>query len=1257
MFVSHTSELSSHPSRNPGERSYIERVKEAVATAKHVPQQMEQFPAVDESPSIYDGRRVRDCNVYMGIHGLRWGSPVRDQPELSYTEQEYETATAAGIPRLLFLLDPNSSELNLPQEALQDPQFGLRQEAFRQRLLNESGCIVKFFRSPDHLADLVYRSLKELERLSGYREGGRSDWSWPKPWDFRAYRLEKRQGFVGRQWLFEEVRRWAAGESSPAGRAQALLIGADYGVGKSAFLAELIDTGAAGVAIATQHFCSTEQDATLSPSVFVRSMAGQLAEALPSYRQALEADDAKSLRDVLDQADQSQDPQKAFLAFDQAVLAPLLAIEAPPSPMLLVVDAIDEALDPRSTGRTATPATIVQLLARYANRLPPWLKLLATSRRRPDVMKALRQGFVLKELDAEEGQNLDDLLDYSKGRCGTQPLEGLINATGLSTSEVAEFLSTKEQSRGKFLYVVRVLKDLETGLLPLASREDLERLPPGLDGFYGDAFERRFPTEESYALVRDILGVLCEAREPIGRRELAAILQRNEREIGVSLLPLHDLLRLQPVAVECDGVSVKEVLHSFDHASLAQWLSEEDEWLMQRAGRFAVDRAEAAARIRAWSLAEVAAQRAHTWDFLVRHLLDYLPDVQRRAVQSELLGRFSWLDARLRLVGINALLEDFEHAEPTGSAIEIRNFIRQSRQALFLSRTGETEHFASQILSRLPLSTQFAEIKSLRKCAAIFLKDNNKTLPIDSSLTQTRQLLEEISVDWLRSIAEVAGEKIVIGNRTGSIDLWDIRLGKSVGSTKCEGRSTGIVAAVDHLCIAVAVDNNIQIWNSDLSRCDALLEGHTAEITTLLHIGGDKLASSSKDGTVRIWDTRNQVNSEVIQNNSLHVAVIGMAGADCIVITDINKIFIWNHVSREFLAWFQAEGYSIHHVSKLEGSRFLCHIDNEIRVWDANISAWSDSILQGIKKIARIADKRYAVVSSSGFLSFWDYENKVSVPFAKVGPGVFSLMPLGSHLLTLCQTLTGFDFSIRIYNMRIVHSDINGVEGHCIDALAISNGRILTGSRFDDTIYCYDPMTREVNTSFAGHWSYVAMLSAMGGRLWQEETKSTNLLKNASWHGACLLLHDGRIIYQLGKDGSPFIWDPFNAERKRISMNTDDTVTALAQNSYGLVALGTWKAKLYLWNDSEGLRLVDLVGHSDRINSIEAIGSNCFATGSSDRTIRLWKIGRYSSESTIAFIADSPIMTIAFYEPLTLLMAGDASGRLHWLKLPESLSA
>ena len=114
--------------------SYVAAVERAVFAAGHVVVDMADFPAADRPASELCAERVRGCDVYVGVLGTRYGSPVRDRPEVSYTELEFDTATAAGLPRLMFLLDTDSADIGIPVSRLIDREFGDRQEAFRRRV-------------------------------------------------------------------------------------------------------------------------------------------------------------------------------------------------------------------------------------------------------------------------------------------------------------------------------------------------------------------------------------------------------------------------------------------------------------------------------------------------------------------------------------------------------------------------------------------------------------------------------------------------------------------------------------------------------------------------------------------------------------------------------------------------------------------------------------------------------------------------------------------------------------------------------------------------------------------------------------------------------------------------------------------------------------------------------------------------------------------------------------------------------------------
>ena len=119
---------------------------------------MEDFGARDCEPEEFCRKTVRNCDVFVGIVGLLYGScpPGSDR---SFTELEYEAAVEERKPRLIFLAPETFS---LPGTLREDDDKQKQQQIFRARMDDER--VRCSFTSSDDLATQALAALHNLKQ-------------------------------------------------------------------------------------------------------------------------------------------------------------------------------------------------------------------------------------------------------------------------------------------------------------------------------------------------------------------------------------------------------------------------------------------------------------------------------------------------------------------------------------------------------------------------------------------------------------------------------------------------------------------------------------------------------------------------------------------------------------------------------------------------------------------------------------------------------------------------------------------------------------------------------------------------------------------------------------------------------------------------------------------------------------------------------------------------------------------------------------
>src|SRR5271157_352880 len=446
--------------------------------------------------------------------------------------------------------------------------------------------------------------------------------------DFGPFLYDKRRDFCGREWLFQRIDAWRADRD----RHRALLITGDPGIGKSAIVAQLVHLNPGGQVLA-YHCCRADTPETLRPGRFIRGLAGMIASQLEGYASQL---DDPQVEAALGEARCETDPASAL---EEGILNPLHRVPTPAGgTRYILIDALDEALAVRDG------LSIVTLLSpSRLDRLPCWLRVVATTRKEPDVLRRL-SGLRAEEIRADERNNLDDIERFLAHRLGQPRLQGRLQASGVSPEEAIRRL--REKSGGNFLWSEQALLGLETGSYDFAH---LDALPTGLTGLYTAFFERHFPDDDSYAPARRVLEVVTAALEPLTPTEIAAV---TGRDLDYALPPLLD--RLAAYLPDRDG------RRAVFHKSFADWLTETQD--PRPAGRFFVSPRRGHERLADWCWAEYQRGAEKMSPYALRHLPAQMVEAARWDDLAALLRDLPFLEAKAEAGYVFDLAADFAHS-------------------------------------------------------------------------------------------------------------------------------------------------------------------------------------------------------------------------------------------------------------------------------------------------------------------------------------------------------------------------------------------------------------------------------------------------------------------------------------------------------------------------------------------------------------------------------------------------------------------
>ncbi|HOB54012.1 MAG TPA: NACHT domain-containing protein [Acidobacteriota bacterium] len=381
-------------------------------------------------------------------------------------------------------------------------------------------------------------------------------------------------------------------------------------------------------------------------------------------------------------------------------------------------------------------------------------------------------------------------------------------------------------------------------------------------------------------------------------------------------------------------------------------------------------------------------------------------------------------------------------------------------------------------------------------------------------------------------------------------------------------------------------DNTVRIWDAESGAELAILRGHEREVTSVAFSpDGRRIASGSGDNTVRLWDAESGTELVILRGHQHVVSSVVYSPDGCRIASGSldSTVRVWDAGSGANPAIMRSHEGSVYSVSYSPDGRKIASgsEENTVRIWDAETGG-ELALFQG-----------HEVVTLRGV-----WVN--SVAFSPDGRRIVSGLK-GSN-----------DEMVLVWDVES-GTEMVSLRGHesWVDSVAYSpDGRkIASGGSVDKTVRIWDASSGEELAVLRGHESGVNCVS---------------------------FSPDGRRVVSSSDDGTVRIWDVFNWTEQVVPQgDVEVTRVSCSPDGHRIISVSEDRTAAQVWNVDNGVLLAVIPGSEDGIISVSfSPDGRKFAICSMglSQTIKVWDAenwtelvvlrGIYKNVITVSFSPD-----------------------------------
>ncbi len=531
-------------------------------------------------------------------------------------------------------------------------------------------------------------------------------------------------------------------------------------------------------------------------------------------------------------------------------------------------------------------------------------------------------------------------------------------------------------------------------------------------------------------------------------------------------------------------------------------------------------------------------------------------------------------------------------------------------------------------------------------------------------------------LDYIRAVSVTPdGDYAVSASDDKTLKVWDLQAGVEVRTLK--GHSNWVKAVSitpdGNYVVSASFDMTLKVWDFQTGNEIRTLIGHSNWVKAVsITSDGNYAISASSDRTLKIWNLRTGKEIRTLTGHSNWVNAVSFTpdGNYAVSASSDRSVKVWDLRTGKEIHTLEDHSGSINAVSVTPNGNYAISAssDRTLKVWDLKTGKEVRTLTghsNYVRAVSITPDGNYAVSASSDrTLKVWDLRNGKKVR-TLTGHSSYvnavSITPDGNYAISASS-----DRTLKMWSLR-TGKEVRILEDHSnwVNAVSITpDGKYAISASSDRTLKIWNLRSGKKIRTLTGHSNYVRAVSVTPDgnyavssssdktlKVWDLKTgkKILTLTGHSRAVGAVSLTPDGNYAVSASDDETLKVWDLKIGKEILTLKGHSDFVNSVSLTPDGNSAISASNDRtLKVWDLKTGTEIRTLTGHSSHVRAVSVTSDgNYVISASRDKTIKVWDL--QTGKEVSAFNGESPFESVVFSPDGTTIVAGEQSGRMHFL--------